>query len=75
MVLKKISFLLRQGEKVALVGPNGCGKSTLVRALVGDLDTSATVDGSAAITSAGSAYFPQRALVTGMSTDTDWYFG
>eukprot|EP00913_Durusdinium_trenchii_P023937 g22479.t1 len=60
VVLEKISFLLRQGEKVAIVGRNGCGKSTLVRALVKDLDTSAAVDGDAAITSAGAAYFPQR---------------
>lgn len=62
VVLRKISFLLRQGEKVAIVGPNGCGKSTLVRALVRDLDKSATIDGSASITSAGAAYFPQRNL-------------
>lgn len=60
VVLQKISFFLRQGEKVAIVGPNGCGKSTLVRALVKDLDQSATIDGNAAITSAGAAYFPQR---------------
>ena len=64
VVLEKISFLLRQGEKVAIVGRNGCGKSTLVRALVKDLDTSAAVDGDAAITSAGAAYFPQRALAS-----------
>lgn len=62
VVLRQISFLLRQGEKVAIVGPNGCGKSTLVRALVRDLDKSATIDGSASITSAGAAYFPQRNL-------------
>ena len=29
-VLKKISFSLNQGERAALVGPNGCGKSTLM---------------------------------------------
>jgi ABC-type Mn2+/Zn2+ transport system ATPase subunit len=62
VVLQKISFFLRQGEKVAIGGPNGCGKSTLVRALVKDLDQSATIDGNAAITSAGAAYFPQRSL-------------
>ena len=62
VILQKISFLLRQGEKVAIVGPNGCGKSTLVRALVKDLDNSATVDGTAAVTTAGAAYFPQRVL-------------
>ncbi|CAE7747233.1 ABCF2 [Symbiodinium sp. CCMP2592] len=59
-VLKNISFTLRQGEKVAVVGPNGCGKSTLVKALVNDLDKSGRVEGQASVTSAGSAYFPQR---------------
>lgn len=59
-ILKNISFTLRQGEKVAVVGPNGCGKSTLVKALVNDLDKSGRVEGQASITSAGSAYFPQR---------------
>ena len=71
-VLKNISFTLRQGEKVAVVGPNGCGnpslvvacktkarrdfrkparasptsgKSTLVKALVNDLDKSGRVEG------------------------------
>ncbi|CAJ1358391.1 unnamed protein product, partial [Effrenium voratum] len=60
VILEHISFQLRKGEKVAIVGPNGCGKSTLVRALVQDLDKSAKVSGDAAVTEAGAAYFPQR---------------
>ena len=35
-ILNGVSFELRQGEKVGIVGPNGCGKSTLMRILVGD---------------------------------------
>ncbi len=33
-VLRKVSFLLRAGEKMALVGENGAGKTTLVKLLL-----------------------------------------
>ncbi len=33
-VLRGVSLNLRKEDKVALVGPNGCGKSTLIRLLV-----------------------------------------
>lgn len=35
LVLNKISFSLNQGERAALVGPNGCGKSTLMDIIAG----------------------------------------
>ncbi|MBQ3792006.1 MAG: ABC-F family ATP-binding cassette domain-containing protein [Clostridia bacterium] len=34
-VLSSLSFLLRKKERLFILGPNGCGKSTLVRALCG----------------------------------------
>lgn len=35
------SFLLRYGERKALLGPNGCGKSTLIRMLLGEMQPDA----------------------------------
>lgn len=35
------SFLLRYGERKALLGPNGCGKSTLIRMLLGETEPDA----------------------------------
>ncbi len=37
-VLKGVSFSLQTGEKMGLVGVNGCGKSTLMRLLTGELE-------------------------------------
>lgn len=35
-ILKNISFLINEGEKVALIGDNGSGKSTLLKVIVGE---------------------------------------
>ncbi len=37
VVLREVSFALRPGEVVALIGANGAGKSTLIAALTGEL--------------------------------------
>ncbi len=37
-VLKNIDFLIERGEKIAFVGRNGEGKSTLVKAIIGELE-------------------------------------
>jgi len=37
-VLRGVSFSLQTGEKMGLVGVNGCGKSTLMRILTGELE-------------------------------------
>ncbi len=34
-VLANISFIINRGERVSLVGPNGCGKTTLLRIITG----------------------------------------
>ena len=37
-VLEGLTFAVEPGERVGVLGPNGGGKSTLVRALLGELD-------------------------------------
>ncbi|MGO9513578.1 MAG: ABC-F family ATPase [Steroidobacteraceae bacterium] len=40
-VLKKLTFNVEAGERVAIIGPNGVGKTTLMRCLAGELTPSA----------------------------------
>ncbi len=51
-VLDRVSFIVHRGERVGLVGPNGCGKTTLLRIVIGleapdtgafSLETGATI--------------------------------
>jgi len=40
-VLRGVTFSLKRGDKMAIIGPNGVGKSTLLRILKGELTPSA----------------------------------
>jgi oligopeptide/dipeptide ABC transporter ATP-binding protein len=44
--LESVSFELREGESVAIVGESGCGKTALARALIGLAPEGARVSGS-----------------------------
>ncbi|KTC65436.1 ABC transporter ATP-binding protein (plasmid) [Legionella adelaidensis] len=56
-IIRDFSFLLTKGDKVGIIGPNGCGKTTLVRLLLGELtpDSGKVRQG----TSLSIAYFDQ----------------
>ena len=36
-LFRDVNLVLQHGERIALLGPNGCGKSTMLRTVVGDL--------------------------------------
>ncbi|CAI8235998.1 MAG: putative ABC transporter ATP-binding protein YbiT [Arcobacter lacus] len=71
-VINDVSFTIEKGDKVALIGPNGIGKTTLCEIMVenvkadsGDVHWGATVQNS---------YFPQNAtdMINGDTTLYDW---
>lgn len=36
-IMKDLNFAIRRGERIALLGPNGVGKSTLIKLLIGEI--------------------------------------
>src|SRR5258708_5900716 len=43
-ILDHIDFTLERGTILGIVGESGCGKSTVIRAILGILPTGATID-------------------------------
>ena len=60
-VLSKVSFTLKKGERVAVIGENGKGKSTLLKTLMGQIEP---LGGSYTVgTGVEVGYFDQQAAV------------
>ncbi|RXJ66427.1 ABC transporter ATP-binding protein [Halarcobacter ebronensis] len=75
VVLNNISFTVEKGDKIALIGPNGIGKTTLCEILVGNIKAdSGDVHWGATIQ---NGYFPQNAtdMIDGDMTLYDWLRG
>lgn len=58
-VLDSISFEVKDGEYVSIVGENGCGKSTLVRIILGLLKASI---GEVVVETKNVGYVPQKKI-------------
>ena len=43
-VVRDVSFTLAEGQRLVILGPNGCGKTTLLRALMGILPFTGSVE-------------------------------
>ncbi|MBQ2735172.1 MAG: ABC-F family ATP-binding cassette domain-containing protein [Clostridia bacterium] len=42
-LFSNLSFLIKRGERVLVIGPNGCGKSTLIKLILGKLSASSGI--------------------------------
>jgi ATP-binding cassette subfamily F protein uup len=38
VILQPMDFIVNRGDRIGLIGPNGCGKSTFLKILLGDLE-------------------------------------
>jgi zinc transport system ATP-binding protein len=56
-VLRQLSFRVEQGTSLAIIGPNGVGKSVLLRALLGSIPSEGTISWAP---SARIGYVPQK---------------
>ncbi len=71
-VFDSISFRVEKGDKIALIGPNGIGKTTLISIIMGDLQSdSGVVKWGATIE---PSYFPQNTtdLIDGEEPLYEW---
>jgi ATP-binding cassette subfamily F protein 3 len=72
-VLDKISCTIEHNSRIGLIGPNGCGKSTLIKLMLGQIiPTSGTVQRASKCV---IAYLPQNAMPDGSLSLIDYVRG
>ena len=64
-LFEDVSFVLHKGDKVGLVGPNGCGKSTMMNIILGQVEADS---GNVEIVGDTIGYLPQK--ISFEETDT-----
>ncbi len=75
-VVKNVSFEAERGEITALAGPNGCGKTTLLRALCGAVTPSAgdiVIEGSSALKMSARERAKRIALLSQTGAGGDYF--
>jgi ATP-binding cassette subfamily F protein uup len=70
VIVKDFSLKVTRGQKIALMGPNGCGKTTLIRLLLGQLeiDSGNLIEG----TKLQVAYFDQTRSQLNLDQTASW---
>ena len=73
-VLSDVNVAIRRGEIVTLIGPNGCGKTTLLKIMLGIVKPqSGSVHRHPALT---IGYMPQKMTIdSSMPMTVEWYLG
>ena len=66
--VRGVSFTLKRGETLGLVGESGCGKSMTALSLMGLLPDSAVVTGSIRLTAASSPVCRMRIIASCAAT-------
>ncbi|MGB9679635.1 MAG: ribosomal protection-like ABC-F family protein [Thermoanaerobacteraceae bacterium] len=61
IILKNISFIVNENDRIGIVGENGAGKSTLFKILTGNMDKD---EGSISIATKNIGYLEQNSAIT-----------